>query len=128
MSEYPTLNEMGINNPNEIDRYSYQAINNIDILRVVYKRKKGSLLPSSKRFRFNRIEQVVLAEGDARGTEIHYKSSPVLRKALVELDALVNSKTDRRSQIEVIEDELSRLKEDNAARHAYIASLVKQLK
>ncbi len=128
MSEFATLNEMGINNPDEIDRYSYEAINNIDILRIVYKRKKGSLLPSSKRFRFNRIEEVNLVEGDVRSTEIHYKSSPVLRKALSELDMIVNSKKDRRSQFEVIEDELRRLKEDNAVRHSYIESLIKALK
>jgi len=98
------------------------------MLRIVYKRKKGSLLPSSKRFRFNRIEEVILVEGDVRSTEIHYKSSPVLRKALSELDMIVNSKKDRRSQLEVIEDEFRRLKEDNAVRHSYIESLIKALK
>ena len=48
---YPTLTEMGINNPGEIERFSLNTIDNIDIIRIVYKRKKGSLLPASKRLR-----------------------------------------------------------------------------
>ena len=35
---YPTLTEMGINNPGEIQRFSLNTINNTDILRIVYKR------------------------------------------------------------------------------------------
>ena len=54
MSDYPTLNEMGIPNPQDIDRYSLQTVNNTDILRIVFKTRKGSLLPASKRFRFPR--------------------------------------------------------------------------
>lgn len=119
---------MGINNPDEIERYSYQTINNIDILRIVYKRKKGSLLPSSKRFRFNRIEDVVLTEGNPRGTQINYKASPTVRNAVTELEQVVNSRKDKRTQLEIIEDEIRRLKEDNAARLAYIESIIKKLK
>ncbi len=127
MSKYPTLNAMGIENPNEIDRYSYETINKFDILRVVYKRKKGSLLPSSKRFRFARAEELLLTEGDSRNAQIRSKASPQAKKALSELDEIVNSKRDKRSQIEIITDELRRLKEDNATRHAYIESLIKEL-
>ena len=127
MSDYTTLSEMGIVNPDQIDRYSHETVNNTDILRIVYKRKKGSLLPSSKRFRFQRTDEILLAGGDSRGTQVQHKVSPVLRRALSELDSLVKSKTDRRSKLEVLADEVRRLKEDNAARHAYIESLIKDL-
>ena len=128
MSDYVMLGQMGVKNPGEIERYSYETINNIDILHIIYKRKKGSLLPSTKRFRFHRIEKVVLVEGDARATQIHYEASPDVRKALSELEQIVNSRKDRRSQIEIIEDELNHLAEDNAARHAHIRSLIRELK
>ena len=39
-SNYPSLKEMGIKNPKEISRYSLQTVNDVDILRVVYKRKR----------------------------------------------------------------------------------------
>jgi len=128
MSEFVMLEQMGVKNPGEIERYSYETINNIDILHIIYKRKKGSLLPSTKRFRFHRIENVVLVEGDARATRIQYEASPEVRKALSELEQIVNSRKDRRSKIEIIEDELIHLAEDNAARHAHIMSLIKDLK
>ena len=44
-ANYPSLREMCIKNPEDITRYSLQNVNEVDILRVVYKRKKGSLLP-----------------------------------------------------------------------------------
>ena len=54
MASYPALTEMGITNPQDIERYSLQTNNNVDVLRIVYKRKKGELLHSSKKFRFGR--------------------------------------------------------------------------
>jgi len=127
MSDYPMLNEMGILNPEEIDRYSLQTVNNIDILRIVYKRKKGSLLPVSKRFRFPRTEKVNLGGGDSRATRIFYEISPAVHKALVELDTIVKAKRDKAHQREVIKEEMQRLEEDTSARIAYIRSLIEEI-
>lgn len=127
MSNYPTLFEMGINNPGEIQRYSHQTIGNVDVLRVVYQRKKGSLLASSRRYRFQRNDELVLAEGDARGAQIRHNISPTLRKALTELDRVVNTKPKDTPTTEIIRDELKRMKEDSEARYAYIESLLKEL-
>jgi hypothetical protein len=62
MSNFPTLTEMGINNPGEIERYSHSTTDHVDVLRVIYRRKKGSLLPTSKRFEFGRSSKTVMAE------------------------------------------------------------------
>jgi len=127
VSNYPTLFEMGINNPGEIQRYSHQTIGNVDVLRVVYQRKKGSLLASSRRYRFQRNDELVLADGDARGAQIRHNISPTLRKALTELDRVVNTKPKDTPTTEIIRDELKRMKEDSEARYAYIESLLKEL-
>ena len=127
MPDYPTLREMGIRNPKEIDRYSLQTINNFDILRIVYRRTKGSLLPASKRFRFPRTEKVNLGGGDARATQVYYEVSPVVHKAMVELDMIVKSKRDRARQLAVIKEEMQRLEEENSSRIAYIKSLIDEL-
>ncbi len=66
MTEYKTLREMKIKRPDQIDRYSVQSLENTDVLRVVYKRKKGSFLPDSKRFRFPRIKKTSLEDGGRR--------------------------------------------------------------
>ena len=129
MSDFPTLKEMGINNPQEIDRYSLQTINdNMDILRIVYKRQKGSLLPSSKRFRFGRSERILMGEDDTKSPMVHYEISPFVRKAMSELDKIVQSKRDRNYQLQIIKEEMQRLQEDTTARMSYIQELVDELK
>ena len=57
MADYPALTEMGISDPEQIERYSLETNNNVDILRIIYKRKKGSLLHASKKFRFGRSKK-----------------------------------------------------------------------
>ena len=127
VSDYPVLLQMGINNPKEIERYSLQTVNNIDILRVVYKRQKGSLLPASKRFRFERTEKIQLAGSDHRATQIQYEVSPTIRNALVELDQVVHKKRDRANQLALIKEEMQRLQEETSGRLAYIQSLIDEL-
>ena len=129
MSEFPTLNQMGISKPEDIDRYSLQTVNNIDILRVVYKHKKGSFLPVSKRFRFERTEELVLAkDGDPRDAQVLTETSPFLRKALVELDTVVRTRRDAAKRVALISEELARLNDEMNSRVAYIQSLVDELK
>ncbi len=127
MADYPTLQEMGIHNPQQIDRYSLQTVNNVDILRIVYLRKKGSLLPVSKRFRFGRAEKLILAEGDHRAAQIHHEISPFVRKVLSELDQIVAGKRNRRNQLEIIKEEMQRLQEDTSSRLAYMQTLIDDL-
>ena len=49
MSNYPRLSEMGIQNPEQIEKFAIYTVGHTDILRVIYNRKKGSLLPVSRR-------------------------------------------------------------------------------
>ncbi len=127
MSDFPTLNEMGITKPETIDRYSLQTINNIDILRIVYRKQKGSILPDSKRFRFPRTEKMTPGDGNARDTQIFYEVSPEVHKAMVELDQIVKAKRDRKHQLELIKEEIQRLQEETSTRIDYINSLVADL-
>ena len=127
MAEYKHLMQLGINNPNEIDRYSLQTVNNVDILRVVYRRKKGSLLPESKKFRFARTEKIRGADLDARGTWIDYEVSPFIRDVMAELDQIVRTKHDRAHKLDLIQEELVHLEEEYAHRLAYIRTLIDEL-
>jgi len=121
---YPTLTEMGINNPGEIERFSLNTINNIDILRIVYKRKKGSLLPASKRFRFGRASKTVIADSGTRKTEVVHEISPFVQKAVRELEEILAAKSESVVQAKVIKEEVQRLHEEVASRLAYIKSLL----
>ena len=127
MADYPTLHEMGISSPETIDRYSLQTINNMDILRIVYKKHKGSILPDSKRFRFPRTEKLHPGDGKGRENEFYYEVSPVVQKAMVELDKIVQTKRERSHQLELIKEEIQRLQEEASTRIDYISSLVAEL-
>jgi hypothetical protein len=127
MPTYKTLGEMRITNPLEIERYSVQSVNRTDILRVVYKRKKGSLLPESKRFRFPRIKKTAMEDSGTRKIDIRWEVSPFLQKAVSELDQILSTKISRQKRREIIMDELRLLEEDAAHRIDYIRGLLKEI-
>jgi hypothetical protein len=126
VSDYPTLTRMGIRNPHDIVRYSVQAVNNLDILRIIYQRKKGSVLPDSKRFRFTRSEKLTPG-GGIQTSQMVSEVSPILNDALMELSQLVKEERSREKRLEIIKDELKRLEEDHRGRIAVIKSLVDTL-
>ena len=127
MANYPTLSEMGINNPGEIEHYSLSTTNNIDHLRVIYKRKKGSLLPTSKRFEFGRASRTVMTDSGTQATEIVHDISPFLQKALQELDQLIDAKKSNVEQVKLVKQEIQRLHQEIDSRMAYIESLIDQV-
>jgi len=118
---------MGINNPGEIERYSLNTTNNIDVLRIVYKRQKGSLLPTSKRFEFGRASKTVVADSGTQKTEILHVISPFLQKAMKELDSIISAKKSTIEQATLVKQELQRLHQDMASRLVYIESLIDEL-
>ena len=90
MSTTDTLSQMGIENPDEIARYSMRRRSpREDVLKIYYEREKGSLLPVSRTYRFGRsIRTSVGDSGTARFDE-SFEISPVLLSAIEELDALL---------------------------------------
>lgn len=124
---YPTLTEMGINNPGEIERFSLNTIDNIDIIRIVYKRKKGSLLPASKRFRFGRAAKTVISDSGTRTTAVVHEISPFVQKAVQELEQLMDAKGATVVHQNLIKEEVRRLHEEVASRLAYIESLLERM-
>ena len=87
---YPSLSEMGITRFHEISSYALrQEGADKDVLRVNYKRAKGSLLPFSRKYKFGRSQKTVIADGGTGRLVTNYVVSPFLLKAVAELDALV---------------------------------------
>ena len=128
-NQYPFLTDMGIKNPHQIVRYSVQTTGNHDILRVVYKRESGSLLPSSKKFKFMRTSRVREEDDGAHKTFKNYTEiSPALVDAMSELDKIVRIKHSKEEQLEVVEDEIQRLEEEMQTRINYLRSLIENLK
>ena len=124
---FTALAAMGVQNPEQIARYSTYMSDNIDILRIVYDRKKGSILPVSRKYRFPRIKKNELVDSGTRQTNVIYESSPQFRSALGELDQLMDARDSSVEIKKLIIEEVASLEEEVAARTAYIRSLVERL-
>jgi hypothetical protein len=127
MSNFPTLSEMGIINPGEIEHYSLSTTNNIDLLRIIYKRKKGSLLPTSKRFEFGRAAKTIMADSGTQTAEIVHDISPFLHKAISELDQLIDAKKSNIERAKLVKEEMQRLHQELSSSMSYIESLIDEM-
>ena len=126
-NKYPTLTDMGISNPQQIDRYSLQGAGDMDVLRIVYKREKGSLLPGSKKFKFPRNIRIIEQDGGNKKSETITEVSPALSRAVSELHQIVNLKHSRTEQKAIITDEIHRLEEEISTRVSHLKSLIQAL-
>ena len=127
MSDFPRLTEMGIQHPQEIEKFAVYTVGNTDVLQITYDRKPGSLLPVSRRYKFPQIKKSVMVDSGTRQTETLYESVPPFREALSELEKL---KADREKGLDLkamIKEEMRHLEEDVALRSQYINSLINKL-
>ena len=127
MSNYPALSAMGIQNPEQIARFATFMADNTDILRVTYDRKKGSLLPESRKYRFPRLKKSTLVDSGTRQTEVIFESSAEFRNAVTELESLMDKRGSTDEVHKLIAEEIQYLEEDVAARIDYIKSLVEKV-
>ena len=124
MSNYPPLPEMGILNPQEIEKFAIYSTDKLDVLRIIYQRKKGSLLPVSKNYKFPRVKKSHLVDSGTRDTAIIFESTETFRSALHELQELKVNKSKGEDLAALILAEIQFLEEDIALRTEYIKSLV----
>jgi len=127
MSDYPRLTEMGIQHPEQIEKFAVYTVGRTDVLQVIYDRKKGSLLPVSRRYKFPQVKNSVLVDGGTRQTETLFESTPAFREALHELEQLKSIREQGQDVAAMIREEVKHLEEDIALRTQYIQSLVDKL-
>ncbi|HEY5718253.1 MAG TPA: DUF3461 family protein [Motiliproteus sp.] len=89
MDPYPTLNEMGITTYADIVKYSLRQEGQQDVLKIYFRREKGSLLPKSKKFKFGRHVKTIRVDSSREKYEEVSETSPFLLKAIDELHTLV---------------------------------------
>jgi len=128
MNKHPRLDEMGVNNPKQIEKFLIYTTDDFDILRIIYERKKGSLLPVSKNYKFPRIKKSVMVDSGTRKTGVVFESDPAFREALHELEQVKAVRDQGTDLAATIVEEVRLLEEDVALRIEYIKSLVKKVK
>ncbi len=128
MSDFPTLTEMGICCPDEITHYALsQSAKNKDTLRVFYKRKKGSLLPQRKTFKFGRSAKMIADKAAKSGSVEIYEISPFLQKAVAELDSLVSKHNNEDDLIKTLIKRVDHLEKEVLSSMGEIRSIIKLL-
>ncbi len=95
MAQYPTLSEMGIQTLDDIYKYTLRREGDQDVLKIYFKREKGSLLSRSKKFKFGRSTRTVRVDSSQHKYEDVSEMSPFLMKAIDELHQLVQKEHER---------------------------------
>lgn len=127
-SKYPNLAQMGVQNPQDIVGYTLSHIApSTDVLKIKYQRPKGSLLPVTRSYNIGRAVQTrMLDSGTATTQEIH-EISPVLSKAIAELDSIVDAKTSKQELKKHILTELDRVEMEFVAEMQALRQLLRKL-
>jgi hypothetical protein len=120
---YPTLADMGVESPKQIDKYYISSINLVDVLRIVYHRPDGSFLPSSRTYNFPRVQESAGGENEPAVLSTH----PVLRAARDELQKVLEAKSSKESITAEILGEIKLLEEDIAIRSECLKALVSKI-
>lgn len=124
MSDYPQLNEMGIQHPEQIRNYMVNSISDIDVLRVVYKRKEGSLLPVSRSYEFPRVQRSV--KDKTGGEQAVMETAPALRDAVTELKSIMAARKDKPELAAVLLQELEALEQEMHCRMEHLRELIEK--
>ena len=127
MSDYPKLTEMGVQHPDEIEKFAVYTVGHTDVLRIIYDRKKGSLLPVSRRYKFPQVKKPVMVDSGTRQTETLFESTPAFREALHELEQLKLAREQGQDLAAMIREEFKLLEEDIALRSQYLKTLLEKL-
>lgn len=124
---YPTLAEMGVESPRQIAKYYISSLNLVDVLRISYERPKGSILPSSRTYKFPRVQETVPG-GDEGEASVTMRTHPKLRAAMKELETVFQAKSTKESISQEILNELELLEEDIAMRTECLKVLAGRIK
>lgn len=113
MSNYPSLTEMDISGFDEIKRYTViQDKKDRDILRISYKRKKGSMLPKRKTFRFGRSAKTIKDSSTHNGMKETFEISPFLLKVMLELDSIIGTSHKEKDKVKALIEHIEQLERE----------------
>ena len=127
MAQNPTLTEMGITSFESINKYTLRQEGDFDILKIYYKREKGSFLPRSKKFRFGRATRTVMVDSGRQHWQEVSEISPFLLRALTELNKLAHEENKVADNKESISEDLLHLERIMAEKLAEIRAKIDQL-
>ncbi|WP_210396435.1 DUF3461 family protein [Motiliproteus sediminis] len=128
MSSYPTLTEMGITTLEEITKYTLRQEGDQDVLKIYFRREKGSLLPKSKKFKFGRHTKTVRVDSSQNKYKEIQETAPFLMRAIDELHQLVKHEHEVKDLREKLLDDVAHLEKVMLTKIAEIRRDIEQIK
>ena len=126
--EMTALEEMGVHNADQIIGYTLVAIDpETDVIRINYKRPRGSFLPRRRIYEFKRMGHPKKGRTPGDESPIRFEISPLLRRAVDELDALLADQSSKKVSKEAIRAEIQELRAEIDTRLAHIDNLLDAL-
>ncbi len=111
----PNLTDMGVRNPKQIISYTTVHVSeDMDILKINYRREPNSFLPKRRRYEFKRIGKPMPGSELKGAQAIRFEISPILGRAIAELDTILAdskrttaSKKDLQREVAVLSAEMN---------------------
>ncbi len=98
--KFETLAAMGVDDVQDIERYSTRIEGDVDILKLYFHRHHGEWFAKSKKFKFQRLDKNIKGKDGQVFYRAATESSSYYLRAVAELDQLVaqeNSSLDRKA-------------------------------
>lgn len=122
------LAEMGVNNADQIIGYTLVQTNpDTDVIRINYKRPRNSILARRRTYEFKRMGKPKRGISEPNEDRIRYEISPILRRAIAELDELLAQKNSKKASKMQIQREIEDLRLEMNTRLAHLGSLLQEL-
>ena len=115
-NRFPTLASMGVESPKQIKKYYITSINSVDVLRIVYERPEDSFLPSSRSYKFPRVQGTAAGADEEKAGAAPLRMHPRLKAALEELKSVMEAVSTKENIAAEILSEIELLEEDIAIR------------
>ena len=126
--EMTALEEMGVHNADQIIGYTLVTIDpETDVIRINYKRPRNSFLPRRRIYEFKRTGKPKKGRTPGNEDPIRYEISPLLRRAVDELDALLTGQDRQDVDKAHIRTEIKELRAEIDSRLAHIDNLLEAL-
>lgn len=103
------------------------GITDYDVLRIIYEREAGSLLPSSRTYKFPRIPRDIPVAGSPSKTTMVLETNPELKAAIAELKVLLKEKSTSENYKKELLEQIELLEEDIALRLEYLRELAEKV-
>ena len=124
----PNLTEMGVLNPEQIIGYvTVHVADDMDVLKINYQRPKNSFLPKRRRYEFKRIGKPMPGNELKGAQAIRYEISPILARAITELDSILAGDKQTAATKQSLQDELTALNTEITERIAHLSKVIDAL-